>query len=73
MVDYSNKKYLALVSTNKSGKLLAGYSHCYNTCQNEAVINYLLPESLLFTRARILFLVSLLYIALVNHCDPYSP
>ena len=33
-------------------------------------INYLLPESLVFTRAGILFLVSL---ALLDPFDPYSP
>ena len=36
-------------------------------------INYLLPESLVFTCARILFLVSLLFVALFDPFDPYSP
>ena len=35
--------------------------------------NYLLPESLVFTQARILFLVSLLFGALMDPFDPYSP
>ena len=37
------------------------------------VINYLLPESIVFTCARILFLVSLLFVALLDPFDPYSP
>ena len=36
-------------------------------------VNYLLPESLVFTCARILFLVSLLFVALLDPFDPYSP
>ena len=34
---------------------------------------YLLPGSLVLTRARILFLVSLLFVALLDPLDPYSP
>ena len=37
------------------------------------VTNYFLPESLVFTRARILFFVSLLFVALLDPFDPYSP
>ena len=37
------------------------------------LINYLLPESFVFTCARILFLVSLLFVALLDPFDPYSP
>ena len=33
-------------------------------------MNYLLPESLVFTCARILFLVSLLFVALLDPFDP---
>ena len=36
-------------------------------------INYLLPESLVFTCARILFLVSLLFVAQLDPFDPYLP
>ena len=36
-------------------------------------MNYLLPESLVFTCARILFLVSLLFVALLDPLDPYLP
>ena len=36
-------------------------------------LNYLLPESSVFTRAKILFLVSLLFVALLDPFDPYSP
>ena len=37
------------------------------------LLYYPLPESLVFTRARILFLVSLLFVALFDPFDPYSP
>ena len=37
------------------------------------IVNYPLPESLVFTRARILFLVSLLFVALLDPFDPCSP
>ena len=36
-------------------------------------INYQLPESFMFTCVRILFLVSLLFVALLDPFDPYSP
>ena len=36
-------------------------------------VNYLLPESLVFTCARILFFSSLLFVALLDPFDPYSP
>ena len=44
-----------------------------NMSRDYTFINYLLPESLVLTGARILFLVSLLCCSIVDPYDPYSP